>query len=260
MSASTVPVGAVEPLRRRRDRAGIFTDFDGTLAEMVDDPDQARPIAGSVEALVELSERFARVGVVSGRPVSFLERFFPPTVLLAGLYGLETSLGGERRDHPLGGVWREVVDDVAAVSRARGPAGMRVESKGVSLTLHYRERPELAEAVRGWAEQQAVRSGLQARTARMSYELHPPIAVDKGTALLELAEDLEAVCFIGDDAGDLRAFDALDDLAARQVHALRVAVRSVEEPPELMARADLEVDGPAGVLGLLRRLLGDVEP
>jgi trehalose 6-phosphate phosphatase len=260
VSASTVPTAVVEPLLRQRERAGVFTDFDGTLSEIVDDPDLARPVDGSVEAIVDLSRRFARVGVLSGRPVSFLERFFPSSVLLAGLYGLETSFQGVRSDHPQGGVWREVVDDVASVSRARGPAGMRVESKGLSITLHYRERPELADAVQAWAGQQAARSGLLARPARMSYELHPPIPADKGTALHELADDLEAVCFIGDDAGDLCAFDALDELASHQVLALRVAVRSLEEPPELRARADVEVDGPAGVLALLQQLRGDARP
>ena len=47
----------------------------------------------------------------------------------------------------------------------------------------------------------------------MSVELHPPVAVDKGTVLAELASGLAAACFIGDDAGDLPAFDALDELA-----------------------------------------------
>ena len=79
---------------------------------------------------------------------------------------------------------------MATQSRARGPEGMRVEAKGLSLTLHYRGRPEREADVRRWAEQQAARSGLELRPARLSYELHPPIDVDKGTSLLELADDL----------------------------------------------------------------------
>lgn len=245
---------ALEPLLRFPEKTGIFTDFDGTLAPIVDDPDAARPIDGAVEALAALTPVFARVGVLSGRPLTFLQPFFPPTVLLAGLYGLETSLGGVRSDHPLGGVWREVVDDVASVSVARGPVGMRVESKGLSLTFHYREHPEVATEVELWAHQQAARSGLQCRTARMSFELHPPIPADKGTAIADLATDLDAVCFIGDDVADLRAFDALDALAQRGAYALRVAVRSDEESPELVRRADLSVDGPPGVLELVEYL------
>lgn len=249
---SDVPLEVIEPLVGEPGSTGVFLDFDGTLSEIVNEPGDARPIDGAVEALNDLAGVVARVGVLSGRPVAFLEQFFPPTLVLAGLYGLETKQGDERVDHPLGGAWREVVDDVAAVARARGPAGMKVEPKGLSLTLHYRGRPRLEPKVRGFAEQQALRSGLICRPARMSYELHPPIEADKGTALLDLAEDLKAVCFFGDDVGDLLAFDGLDKLAADGVDTLRVAVRSSEVSPTLLERADVIVEGPSGVLEMVK--------
>jgi trehalose 6-phosphate phosphatase len=249
---------AVAPFVAEPSQAGIFVDYDGTLSEIVDDPAHARPRPGAAEALDALARRFARVAVLSGRPVDFLATWFGPEVMLSGLYGLETIVHGLRLDHPLGGVWREVVDDVALQSLSRGPDGMRVEAKGLSLTLHYRGRPEREPEVRAWAEQQAARSGLELRAARASFELHPPIAVDKGSSLVELADDLDAVCFIGDDVGDLPAFDALDTLTGRGVHAVRVGVRSAEMSAELLARADVVVDGPAGVLELLQAVLAAV--
>jgi len=234
--------------------AGVFVDFDGTLSEIVDEPEAARPVEGAIEALVALSEVFGRVGVLSGRPLEFLQGFFPSSVMLAGLYGLETLHEGTRTDHPLGGSWREVIDDVASVARARGPAGMKVEAKGLSITLHFRGRPRLEPRVRAFAEAQATRSGLECRPARMSYELHPPIPADKGSALVELSEGLKSVCFIGDDVGDLRAFDALDKLAASGVHSVRVAVHSLEEANELIDRADVVVDDPDAVRELVQYL------
>ena len=131
---------------------------------------------------------------------------------------------------------------------------MDVEPKGLSLTLHYRRHPDLAEAVAAWGDAAAARSGLEARPAKMSVELHPPIAADKGTALEALAGDFGAVCYVGDDRGDLPAFDALDRMAARGVHSVRVAVDSDEAPSELLARADLVLDGPAAAVALLGRL------
>lgn len=243
-----------EPLLADPASAGLFCDFDGTMAEIVLDPAAAVPVAGAAESMAALASAFGRVGVLSGRPLGFIERFFSPTLLLAGLYGLEWSQDGERHDHPQAGAWREVVDDVAACGRARGPAGMLVEAKGLSLTLHYREHPELAEEVGSWAAQQATRSGLVARPARMSVELHPPIAADKGSALLAAADDLRAVCFIGDDVGDLAAFDALDRLALGSVTVVRVAVSSDEASPELIERADVVLAGPRQVVALLRTL------
>jgi trehalose 6-phosphate phosphatase len=250
----TSPAAVLDPLRREPAKAGIFCDYDGTLSEIVDDPSQARPLAGVTEVLAELAAVYGRVAVLSGRPVSFLADLLPESVLVAGLYGLETIIDGERRDHPQGGAWREVIDDVASIARARGPEGMRVESKGLSLTFHFRGNPEIEPDVRDFARKQAERSGLVMRPARMSYELHPPIAADKGTAVMDLADDLDAVIFIGDDVGDLPAFDALDSLAAEGRYVVRVAVHSNEESPEMIHRADLVVDGPPGVLQLLERL------
>lgn len=232
----------------------ILFDFDGTLSPIVDDPADARPLDGVGDLLASLVDRYEVVGIVSGRPVSFLAPHLPPGVVISGLYGLEVVRDGVRDDHPNSGAWREVVADVAGCSASQGPAGMVVESKGLSLTLHYRTRPDLADAVQAWARRQAARSGLLYRPARMSAELHPPISSDKGTAVEAMAADCSAVCFVGDDAGDLPAYDALDRLAADGVHTLKVAVASEEGPAELARRADVVLDGPPAVLDLLRAL------
>jgi trehalose 6-phosphate phosphatase len=246
---------ALAPFVERPGSAAILFDFDGTLSPIVDDPLDARPVDGATELLASLAGTYRVVGVLSGRPVSFLVPFMPPGVVVSGLYGLEVVRDGVRVDHPNSGAWREVVADVAGYSADRGPAGMTVETKGLSLTLHYRKRPELADAVQEWARRQATRSGLVYRPARMSAELHPPIEADKGTAVDALAGECAAVCFIGDDVGDLPAYDGLDRLAARGVDTLRVAVVSDEGPEELVRRADIVVPGPPAVVDLLRSFL-----
>jgi trehalose 6-phosphate phosphatase len=239
----------------RPGEVALFVDFDGTLAPIVDDPDSARPLPASVNLLDSLASRLGVVGVVSGRPVSFLQAHLPDTLALAGLYGLESLVAGQRRDHGQGGCWREVIEDLGAHAEAAGPSGMRVERKNLSITLHYREHPGIEDEVAAWAAAEAGRSGLEARRARRSWELHPPIAVDKGTAVFDLVGTPTMVCFIGDDHGDLPAFKALDHLAAAGATSLRVAVDSDEVDAELLAAADLVVDGPAGVQALLAELL-----
>ena len=89
----------------------------------------------------------------------------------------------------------------------------------------------------------------------MSFELRPPIERDKGTVLAEAAEGRRQVCFLGDDRGDLTAFDDLDRMAEAGATVLRVGVDSAEAPEELLERADIVVDGPEGSLRLLRGLL-----
>jgi trehalose 6-phosphate phosphatase len=79
--------------------------------------------------------------------------------------------------------------------------------------------------------------------------------MSKGTVVAEAAAGLGAACFLGDDTGDLTAFDALDELASAAAATVRVGVRSEEAPEALLRRADLVVDGPHEAVELLRRLV-----
>ena len=252
-------------------RAGVFCDFDGTLATIVDDPEQSRPVDGAVDVLVALTRAYARVGVVSGRPASFLLEHLGPdpadgadptdaehgTLLLAGLYGLEVVRDGEVVPTEEARKWRPAVEEVIARARDEAPEGLEVEGKGLSVTLHFRSSPDLEDDARALADREAERSGLEVGEGRQSFELRPPLPTSKGTVVAEAAEGLSAACFLGDDHGDLTAFDALDDLADAGATTLRVGIRSAEAPEELLERADVIVDGPEEVVELLRSLLPD---
>lgn len=260
MATAAGDAGALlAPFLARPDRAGVVTDFDGTLAPIVDDPAESRPLPGSVDVLHALADRYARVAVVSGRPAEFLARHLGigsgSRLTASGLYGLETVDGSRTSSHPDAEGWRAVVAEVAARADAGAPPGLRVERKGLSVTVHYRTAPETGEWAREFAAREAARTGLVVHPARMSEELRPPVPVDKGSVVRDMAVGLDAVCFLGDDRGDLPAFAALDELAAGGAHAVKVAVTSPEAPPALLAAADLVVDGPPGALAFLRRLL-----
>jgi trehalose 6-phosphate phosphatase len=86
----------------------------------------------------------------------------------------------------------------------------------------------------------------------MAVELRPPVPVDKGTTVAELARAMDAAAFAGDDAGDVPAFDALRAMVGTGalLHAVTIGVASDESPPEVHA-ADVVVDGPAGLAALL---------
>jgi trehalose 6-phosphate phosphatase len=240
-------------------RAAVLSDFDGTLAPIVDDPAAARPLPGAVDALAALAERYAIVAVVSGRPASFLTAILGNAagrVLVSALYGLETARLGadgtwDLSTHPDAAEWVAVVEAERAQAAASAPAGLLVEAKGLSFTIHWRTAPEHARWAAEWADVVAERSGLAAHPAKASVELRPPIARDKGTVVQELGAALGAVCFLGDDVGDMPAVAALRALPATTV---AVAVGTTETPQELRAAADVVVDGPEGALELLRAL------
>ena len=236
--------------------SAVFTDFDGTLAPIVDDPASARPLPGAVDVLAALARRYGLVGVVSGRPVAFLQAHLGGRgLVLSGLYGIEwVDRGGEVCTAEEARPWQAVVEDVAAAADAGLPQGLDLERKGLSVGVHFRRDPARARAAEAWVNAQAAATGLVVHPARMSYELRPPVERDKGAVLSEAVEGRRRACFLGDDRGDLPAFDALDRLAAVGASVVKVGVRSPEAPEELLERADLVVDGPEGALSALRAL------
>lgn len=245
----------VDELRAEPARTALMLDFDGTLSPIVDDPATAAPLPGAADVLSRLHATYGLVAVVSGRPLRHLEEHLPAGPTLVGLYGLESAVEGRVERHPDAEVWRPVVDDVAAAASAELPTGVGVEHKGLSITLHVRTHPELADLVDSWAAEAGRRTGLLVRSARRSAELHPPVRADKGTVVDGLVSGFRTACFIGDDVGDLPAFDALDRFADAGGRAVRVVVESSETDPALLARADAVAAGPPAVLDLLRALL-----
>lgn len=242
------------PMRAHPASSVLLFDYDGTLAPIVDDPAAAIASPGVDDALALLTERFQRVGVISGRPVAFLSDHLPASVHLSGLYGLESAHGGRTTVRDGVEHWRQSIGEAADAMDALGLGGVVVERKGLSVTVHYRNGPASAPAVEAEATALAEASGLHARPAKMSVELHPPVPTDKGAVVRELADGATAVLYVGDDLGDVAAFSALADLRATGTVTVAVAVTSAEAPAELIDAADVTVDGPEGVLDLLAGL------
>lgn len=235
----------------------VLTDFDGTLSEIVVDPTTARPLPGVADVLESLAMSAQIVAVISGRPLSFLTDHFGDRVTLAGLYGLEVRFDGAiSRPEGVGG-WRSVIAQTADLARAELPDDVRVEAKGLALTLHYRAAPERRSVIEAWAQTQAAERGLRVGEARCSVELNPPIDVDKGTVVTELVSrpGVRRACYLGDDRADLAAFEALGRLRATGIDTRAVAVAGPETPPELIAVADQVVEGPQEAVGLLASLV-----
>lgn len=248
---------AFRPLVDDPEHSALFVDFDGSLAPIVPDPTTARVLPAAGAALARLVRQLGRVGVVSGRPVSFLrEQIAIDGMVYAGAYGLERVVSDEVV------VDSRVQRHLTAIARAADEAeealpGLRVERKGVvAVTVHWREQPARGNEARSWAAEAAPRLGLDAPLrGRMSVELRPPVPVDKGTTVIDLARGFRHAAFAGDDAGDLPAFAALRDLVTRGdlEHSVAIGVTSEESPPEV-SDADVTVDGPAGLATVLSAL------
>jgi trehalose 6-phosphate phosphatase len=240
---------ALAAFRTEQGRAGVLLDFDGTLSPIVARPQLARIREGARDAIARLLGRYAVVAIVSGRTGDELRELVGVDgVRLAGLYGLADDAP------PLPA---PVLHAVTAL--AGNVPGVRVEPKGGSVAVHYRAavdptaaQDELARALTPIAD----RAGLELLAGKMVLELVPaglPLKEGAVQRIVE-AERLDAVLYAGDDVADLRAFEALDRLADGGVHTVKVAVRGLGTPLALTAAADVVVEGPAGLVTLLRGL------
>jgi trehalose 6-phosphate phosphatase len=129
-------------------QTAFFFDFDGTLAEIVDDP-QAVSISEALRSDLAALQHAAgqAVAVVSGREIATLDRFLAPLALpLGGAHGAE-------RRNALGEISRIDVDtalldrlEASLATMAASHDGLIVERKRSSVALHFRRRPDLAAA------------------------------------------------------------------------------------------------------------------
>ncbi len=252
-------------------RTALCLDFDGTLATIVPDPEAARPLEGTMELLGRLAARAAAVAVISGRPAAFLAAQATVAgvevaagVQFLGLYGLEEVRDGQVWADPALAAAQPAVRAALADLRA-APAvlesGAYLEDKGSALGVHLRrvaEPERWAAPIDATVREVASRHGLEVLSGRLVWELKPAVRRDKGDAVRQVvaSSGASAVVVAGDDRGDLPAFDAVAELTERSgLEGLRIAVGSSEAPPELLASADLVVDGPPGLRAYLETLL-----
>jgi len=242
--------------------ACVLVDFDGSLAPIVPDPASARPLPAARAALERLVPLVARVGVISGRPVEFLDEQLPVAgVELAGLYGLVRRVEGRHEVEPRAEPYRQIMEQAAVEADAMLP-GILVERKGLTLAFHWRQAPDRQREVEDCARELADRYELGSpHPGKMSVELKPPIAMDKGDAVELFCAGMRHAAFAGDDLGDLPAFERLARLVASGAldDAVRIGVHSSEAPSGLLEQTDVVVDGPDGLAVLLNGLADRIE-
>ncbi|HET7590324.1 MAG TPA: trehalose-phosphatase [Solirubrobacterales bacterium] len=256
---------ALAPFRADPSRAAILTDVDGTLAPIVERPEQAAVPARARELLEALSLRFGMVGCISGRRALEARRLVGiDGISYAGNHGLELLLPGEeapRLDPALAGRESGAADFLAGLDAgALVGVGLRREDKGPIQSLHWRGAgdEQAAEARAHEIAAEAGRAKLEPRWGRKVLELRPVCGGGKDAAVAALLcdKDLDAAVYAGDDRTDLDACRRLRELRdeGRLETAVCVGVLSPEAPPELAEESDLAVDGPEGWLELLAEL------
>jgi trehalose 6-phosphate phosphatase len=256
-------------------QAVIGLDFDGVLSPIVADPAAAAIHPDAPAVLVDLAAKVRAVAVITGRParqaieLGGLEEVGRRIAVQGGELFLMGQYGNERWSSgspkvvsppPPDGL-SDLVAELPRLLAAHDLAEAFVEEKGLAVAVHTRRLPDpqaAFERLHQVLADAAARHGLGVEPGRLVVEVRAP-GMHKGEAVRTIAAEVDAggFLFAGDDLGDLEAFAAVAALRDAGMPALLVCSGS-EEQQALVERSDIVVDGPAGVLALLRQLTSDV--
>ena len=244
----------------------ILSDLDGTLAPIVPRPEDVQVPEPTREALRAVAGRYALLAVVTGRRAERAREIVGLDELAySGNHGCELLLPGDgapRPDPSLDGHEQDAPRFLAGLDREElDRVGLRSEDKGPIVALHWRNAPNEgeAEAVAAEIESEAEWRGLVPHRGRKVLEIRPNVPINKGIAVASLAaaRPIDAALYGGDDRTDVDAFLALRTLRedGSLTTTVAVGVDSPESPPEVVADADLVVEGPPGFLEVLEELV-----
>ncbi len=243
----------------------IFTDLDGTISEIVNDPAKARILPAAKKALKDLS-KCANVAVISGRPVKDLKkRVGLPWIIYSGNHGIEIALPGGKTT--VCAKEKEIEQFKAFVSEVKKSGlpslpGIYLEDKGFSFAVHYRNaapgiRSKALALLRRTKSSSKFGKTVKLLPGKKVMDITIDSGVNKGTAVRHILSTPvyqgSLPVYFGDDTTDLYAFKEVD-----KEHGINIFVSHGRPAPKGPAAPDLTVSGPedaAELLGEFARVL-----
>ena len=257
---TTAPPSATD-LPQPSPRWALFLDFDGTLVEIADQPDAVKVAPELPDLLNRLHTALGgAVALVSGRGLDDIDRMLgTPGLAAAGQHGLERRGADGRRitatiDHT-------ALDDIIGSLQPFVAAhpGTRLEPKGMTVALHYRNAPETESDARAIAASLMERhgDGFHVQEGKMVLEVKPKGST-KGTVVEQFLTEPPFAgrkpVFIGDDVTDEDGFRAVNrhggvsiQIGTRLPTDATFRIASVTDLHRWLARMADNLDGAADI-------------
>lgn len=221
-------------------------DYDGTLAPIVLDPDRAAMRAGTRRLLATVAARYPTI-VVSGRSRRDVRRWLQgvPLKQIVGNHGIEPW----QAHRPL---MDEVARCLPVLERClSGHAGVRIENKSYSVSVHYRRSRQKRRALDAILRASARLGAVRVIGGKQVVNILPAGAPHKGMALERERDRLgcDTAIYVGDDETDEDVF-ALDQPG--RLLTIRVAAKRSSRAVYCL-RNQAAMDDLLAVLADLRR-------
>jgi trehalose 6-phosphate phosphatase len=266
--ASDIPADLrelLDPFREEPGGSAILSDIDGTLAPIVQRPEDAGVPEPTRRALSALADRYCLVACVTGRRAMQARKLVGlDNLVYIGIHGFErlTPEDSEALPNPrLEGNTENARAFVEVVAKQRiAEAGLRVEDKGSVQALHWRGAPDenYARLCAQEIGEEAASHDLVPHLGRKVLELRPPVPINKGTAMSVLLDEhpVRRCLYAGDDHTDVHVFLRLKAMveSGELESAVCIGIAADESPPEISELADFVADSPAEFVPVLEYL------
>ncbi len=245
---------------------GLVFDIDGTISPIAPTPQGALLYPGVGNMLEQLRQK-VHVAIMTGRGLRDGARLVNvDNITYIGTHGLEWS-DGLPETHEVQLVpeamhyvepGKQLLDLVK--SHLESLPGVIVQYKAIGGSLHYRSAPhpeQARERLLAMLQEPARQLGMRLAEGKMVIEVLSPLAINKGQALRSYAQhfDLRGLIFAGDDRTDLDAVLEAERLRQEGCTTLSIVVRHEDTLPELLAHADIIVDGVEGMARLMEEMV-----
>lgn len=207
-----LPAPPALALHTDRGQVSLFLDFDGTLVELAERPDEVKVSPELAELLERLGVKFhGRIAIVSGRSIAQLQGFFGPLgerLAMVGSHGAEVRAPGSKvvaSEVPT--AFRDAEQSFAYAFRDK--EGVLIEAKTLGVAIHYRLDPSAEAEAERLAQAFASKHGLELQKGKMMVEVRTA-GHDKGSGIGALMAEppfnSSTPIFLGDDLTDEAGF------------------------------------------------------
>lgn len=248
---------------------GLILDIDGTLSPLAPTPGEARLYPGVADLLAEANQ-YAHVAIMTGRALTSGAALVNVEGLTyIGTHGMEWCEGLPSTGHiqvvpeatPFIQPGQKLFDLVE--QQLANLPGILIERKSVGGSIHYRRSPNPAKTKKIILETLREPARLHKfilSEAKYTIEIKADITVNKGQALRRFTQklNLQGIFFAGDDRTDLDAVLETKRLREGGRRTFAVVVQATDTLPELLAQADLIVQGVPGMAQLLQEIVNQL--